>query len=277
MAIGSTLEKLVLSNDADYRRAVVGYGGVFNIFVDTNTSFVLTELEVLPFQYRVDSNLAAKPVFEVVDNTVSIPATYDEFFADIIAGGEYQIRIVVDGQTVHNINYRPSITYTPEFDMPVDPGIYRGAKIEAAKYDLFLVAFKRIEIYFLKVSSEIVTSVQQYNDPTLGYSGGFSQPLGFSNTTNFFTVVNVLDNTIFYVPPATDALQQGFLGVGIGTDELLYPAENVIPNNIVAQINSVNPDDIGKYVSTLPVLNLEYVKIKKIPVSKQQALPQFKE
>ena len=189
MAIGSTLENLVLTNDADYRRAVVGYGGVFNIFVDTNTSFVLTELEVLPFQFAVDEDAQPVPV-TYIDDQGSIDDTYNLFFASLIQGGEWQIRITVDSKVLHHINYRPSISYNPQFSAG-EGGIFRGCNIEAMKYGLYLVAFERIEILFLQVPFDIGTGLVAYNDPTTGYAGGFPSPLGFSDSvTNFVTFCN---------------------------------------------------------------------------------------
>jgi hypothetical protein len=266
--IGPRLEQLLLSGEAVYKNAPLGYGALVALQVPSGKSFIITKINIQPFFNIIDYNLQVCPT---IDNTIFGTVTAGDF-RETLTRLEYSF-LVYNERISNRWQLRNSFglenVTVPIFGAPIEtnPSIL----LEEKNIDCFILIEETTFFFFSYPSYQSLQYGFQLNDLQtvfLRYNSFPEGPAGYEQ--NFQTVEAV-------VIPVLGGFT--YLPLGIANSNTSYNnTTNVITLPSIAansgtQIvfpypNSVQTVAEALYQPSLPLFNVEYIEINKRTTTK---------
>lgn len=271
MNIPPLLERLLLSNEAVFKNAALGFAGQNMVLVPTGKTAVILEVSIEPFVNGID-NKAFKQLFDL--GKIEFNSAY---YRTLIERMMFQLQIVNDAYetrfTFHNcfsVKSNNDPTEIDDYAISVDLN-FRGFREELFIYTDRSLYFNFIYPYF-KVEENQSTAgfTYDYTTPAIGFLSRIQNlptiPYSWKNATALQLLIQIIQI-------ATDGYQSinrqfiDAIPLVNSTEYIKFLAEDTLFANALQSIAYQKPsqDSMTEFseLFSLPVINVKYALLNK--------------
>lgn len=270
MNIPPLLERLLLSNEAVFKNAALGFAGQNMVLIPSGKTAVILEVSIEPFVNGIE-NKAFKTLFK--DGKIEFNSTY---YQTLIERMMFQLQIVNDAYetrfTFHNC-FSVKQTYDPteaeDVNLSVDLN-FRGFREELFIYTDRSLYFNFIYPYVqIEEAAAFPGFTYTYTTPAAGFLARIqnlpSIPYAWKNAVALQLLVQLLQNT----SDGYQSINRQFIDaipLIDSTEYLKFLAEDPLFPNALQSIAFQDLSDEGPKFSelfSLPVINVKYALLNK--------------
>ena len=265
--LGPRLEEMLLSGEAVYKNAPLGYGALVAMQVPVGKSYIITKINLQPFLNIIDENLVVCPTLS--PNVFSEP-TSGASLSEILTRLEYSF-LVYNERISNRWQLRNEMELTNTFVVDDGRNIFPSIKMKEKNIDCFILIEETTFFFFSFPSYETLQYSFQLNPLQTVYLRYDSFPDGLAGYQPTFQTIEAV-----VIPVAG-----GFTYIPLGIVNTNTPYNNLtnvitlptLAANTGTQIIFPYPDNAAtvgnaNYQPSLPLFNVEYIEINKRTTTK---------